>query len=137
RLYTGRTAGRHVVVALASVQACSEPSPKTADQDLEKAFSEYDHVVEPPRPLSDAGTLDAELAEQIRAVPGVDQVTPSIRTHTIVERGTLQDLVQLRSMDWLPPRTEVVEGEWPEAGEVVLDVSVARDPGFSPGDTGS
>lgn len=135
RLHTVGTAVVLGVGFLAAVLAFNDSLWKTVEQDLEKAFSEYDHVVEQPRPLFDAGTLDAELAEQIRAVPGVDQVTPSIRTHTIVERGTLQDLVQLRSMDWLPPGTEVVEGEWPEAGEVVLDVSVARDLGFSPGDT--
>ena len=135
RLHTVGTAVVLGVGFLAAVLAFNDSLWKTVEQDLEKAFSEYNHVVEQPRPLFDAGTLDAELAEQIRAVPGVDQVTPSIRTHTIVERGTLQDLVQLRSMDWLPPGTEVVEGEWPEAGEVVLDVSVARDLGFSPGDT--
>ena len=107
----------------------------TVEQDLESAFSEYDYVVEQPRPLFDDGTLDTELVEQVKAVPGVEEVTPSISTPTIVERGTLRDPVRLRSMDWLPPGSEVVEGEWPGAGEVVLEASVARDLGFSSGDS--
>lgn len=135
RLRTIGTAAVFGVGFLMAVLAFNDSLWKTVERDLEATFSGYDYVVEQPRPLFDDGTLDAELAEQVRAVPGVEEVTPSVRTPTAVERGTLRDPVRLRSMDWLPPGTEVAEGEWPGTGEVVLDTTVARDLGFSPGDS--
>ena len=105
----------------------------TVERDLDDTLSGYDHVVLQPFPGAQ-GAVDEELAEQIREIPGVDGVTPSISTTVFVERGILQDPVQVRSLEWLPPGAELLEGSRPGAGEVLLDASVARDLGFSVGD---
>lgn len=120
---------------LMAVLAFTDSLWHTVERELDAAFSGYDHVVAQQAPTTKDKGVDAELAEQVEGVPGVEAVTPSVNTTVFIERGLLQDPVGTRSLEWLPPEAELVEGERPGTGEILLDASVAHDLDLSVGET--
>lgn len=121
---------------LAAVLTFNDSLWKTTETHLQDALTDYTYVASVSGPVEESGPADTDLRTTLGDVSGVEAVQPSVDSIGFVQRGTLTDPVQLRSLVWLADDASLVAGALPQdTGEVVIDASVAADWDFSAGDT--
>ncbi|MEZ2121803.1 ABC transporter permease [Corynebacterium sp. CCM 9203] len=123
------------VFFLTSVLTFNDSLWKTTEKNLRNAFKDYNYAVTISGPRYDTNPINAELRDQILKVPGVSSIQPSVDSIGFIQRGTLENPVRLRSLDWVSEDSELISGSLPKApNEILIDASIATNWGLSVGD---